>query len=334
MNLIVIAVINTVLVGFFRAVALRRHWFDLPNARSSHQQPVPRGAGFVFVVVIAVSVLLYWFADGDSYFVASLASGLAVATAGWWDDVHTLSARARFSIYGFAAAIAVAVILHTNAGYQIAALPLQIVVVFGVALALLWWINLYNFMDGINGIAALEGVFIMLAAMALSLAQSSAPVFGFYAVVAAALVGFLPWNFPVARVFMGDVGSAFLGFVIGVLGLWSILSGALSLWQWLILGGVFIVDASYTLAIRLLTGQRWHEAHRSHAYQRLADRCGSHTVAVMILMAINIGWLLPLAWVATNDSWRGTYWLLLAWSPLVVSCRVLRAGCAAPVLRT
>lgn len=326
MNLLFVVAINAVLVGIFRAVALRRQWFDLPNARSSHQRPVPRGAGLVFVVVIAAGILLRWLVDRDMYFAASCMPGLAVAAAGWWDDIHALSARARFLIYGLAAASAAAVVLYASPGFHLLASPIQVALMVGAALALLWWINLYNFMDGINGIAACEGIFIALAVMGLSLAQSKTPAFGLYAVVAAALIGFLPWNFPVARVFMGDVGSAFLGFIIGVLGLWSMLSDALSLWQWLILGGVFIVDASYTLAIRLFTGQRWREAHRSHAYQRLADRCGSHTVAVAILMAINIGWLLPLAWGAGDSGWRDVCWLVVAFAPLILGCFALRAG--------
>jgi Fuc2NAc and GlcNAc transferase len=145
--------------------------------------------------------------------------------------------------------------------------------------------------------------------------------------VAAILCGFLGWNFPRARVFMGDVGSAFLGFLLGLWALWSHIHGGPTLAVWAILGACFIADASYTLAVRMGTGQRWYEAHRSHAYQKLTSRWrDSHIKPVAVFMGVNLAWLLPLAWAIHSSQLAAPTALLLAYLPLIVGCYVLKAG--------
>lgn len=310
--------LTALMVGAYRNLAWRRHWFDIPNQRSSHQQPIPRGAGIVFALVIS-AVVAYQMAYSrvPLPLVISLLLGCGVAAAGWYDDLRGLSARLRFLIYvgaNLGAAVLILPVLHS--------VWIYVALIVVVALALTWWTNLYNFMDGINGIATLQGVFMMLSAMMLS-SQGAA---GLSPLVLACLLGFLPWNFPRAQVFMGDAGSAFLGFFVGVLALWSIITNDLSVWQWLIIGGLFIVDATYTLLVRFASGQRWYDAHRSHAYQHLADRWGSHTRVVMALMMVNVAWLLPLAAVAKIFPAISAWCVLLAYLPLIAGCITLKAG--------
>src|SRR5262249_277790 len=145
-------------------------------------------------------------------------------------------------------------------------------------LGIVWVLNLFNFMDGIDGIAASEAVFITCIAALVGLIRGwPAEVPAASWVLAFASAGFLCGNWAAARVFVGDVGSGYLGYVIAVLALASARTDPVALWAWLILGGVFFVDATMTLARRCLRGERVLEAHRSHAYQWLARRWGSHS---------------------------------------------------------
>ena len=163
------------------------------------------------------------------------------------------------------------------------------------ALLIVWLLNLYNFMDGIDGIAGIEAVTVGAGCAVVAF------VVGYPAgaiaclLLAAASAGFLAWNFPPARIFMGDAGSGFLGVVFGVLAVDASRQTPELLWSWLILLGAFIVDATVTLLRRLIRGERVYEAHRSHAYQHAARAIGKHRPVTLAIGAINVLWLLPLA---------------------------------------
>jgi Fuc2NAc and GlcNAc transferase len=184
-------------------------------------------------------------------------------------------------------------------------------------------------MDGIDGIAASETLSVgLMAALLLTLGTGIGltATAGVALALAAASGGFLAWNWPPARIFMGDVGSGVLGFVLAVLALWSAIHEELSLVVWLILAGVFLVDATLTLLIRMFRGERWFEAHRSHAFQHAARRWGSHRTITLSVLAINVGWLLPMAWLAaTHPSWELAL-LALALLPLTLLAYRLGAG--------
>ena len=182
---------------------------------------------------------------------------------------------------------------------------------------LVWMINLYNFMDGNDGLAGLEAL-CASALGGLLLASSGLGGLGEAALVlAGACAGFLVWNWPPAKIFMGDVGSGFLGFVFGVLAIASAKERSWLLWPWLILLAVFIVDSIVTLVRRLITGERWYEAHCSHAYQHAARRWGSHTKVTLTVAAINVAWLFPLACVACVWPASGPLFALAALTPLI-----------------
>jgi len=321
---LILVAISAALVGGYRQLALTRGWFDIPNQRSSHTEIVPRGAGVVHAtIILLVAFISPLWTGGHWWIAASLAPGFAVAFVGWLDDVRGVSARWRFLIYAAACWSAVSIIFFSDGNdYRIFVL-IALIACSGVAL--LWLVNLYNFMDGVNGIAAMEGIFVGIATLWLGWSYFESGLVLVCLTIAATLLGFLPWNFPRAKVFMGDAGSAFLGFLLGVLALWSIVRGSLTVWQWLILGGVFIVDTAYTLLVRIATRQRWHDAHRSHAYQRLTDHIGSHARTVLVLMLINVTWLLPLAWWVRGASFPQLY-VCTAYIPLFVSCLILKAG--------
>jgi len=185
-------------------------------------------------------------------------------------------------------------------------------------LSIVWTLNLFNFMDGIDGIAASEAVFICGSAWMLSLlpAGAAGSVGALALIFCAACLGFLVWNWPPARIFMGDVGSGYLGFVIAVLAIAADHDDPAAPWPWLILGGVFFVDASVTLVHRALRGERVYEAHRTHAYQWLARRWGHRRVTVSVGL-VNVLWLLPCAAFATLHPARAIWVLIVAFVPLI-----------------
>jgi Fuc2NAc and GlcNAc transferase len=288
------------LTGLVRKFALARGVLDVPNRRSSHRQATPRGGGIAIVMSVTVA-LLFLAARGSlprELLLALVGGGIAVAAVGFADDRYTVGAGPRLVIHFLAAAWAV----YWLGGLENVRIGADIVHfgwVGGVLamLGIVWFLNLFNFMDGIDGIATCEAVFIAAAGALLS--GDSDGVAAAAWVFAASCAGFLPWNWPPAKIFMGDVGSGYLGYVLAVLGLGAAHQHAAAPWTWLILSAVFLLDASVTLTRRLLRGERVYEAHRSHAYQWLARRWGTHRRVTLAMLLLDMLWLLPCAVFAT-----------------------------------
>ena len=194
-------------------------------------------------------------------------------------------------------------------------------------LGIVWVLNLFNFMDGIDGLAAAEATFVAWAgAMLTSAAAASSGATAAALVFGASCLGFLRCNWPPARIFMGDVGSGYLGYVIAVLALGAARSNPVAIWIWLILGGAFFVDATVTLVRRALRRERVHEAHRSHAYQWLARRWRSHRKVTLAFLALNLVWLLPCAVIASLRPGYAAAMTIIALAPLVVLAVAAGAG--------
>jgi Fuc2NAc and GlcNAc transferase len=326
---------SALVTGLVRRVALSHGVLDVPNERSSHSTPTPRGGGLAVVVttVIACGVLaLYGVIDTNVLF-ALLGGGTAVAAVGLLDDRYAVPAGARFAVHVAAAAWALwwlKGLPPLRVGDHLVALGW-----LGHGLALLgivWAINLFNFMDGIDGIAASEAVFVTLAAAGLALLQKQLQMPSAVGLVfAGACLGFLPWNWPAAKIFLGDVGSGYLGFFIAVLALAAARSDPAAVWVWLILGGAFFVDSTTTLVRRALRGDRVYVAHRSHAYQWLARRWRSHLKVTVAVALINLAWLLPCAAVATLHPARALWMVAAAFVPLVALALASGSGRPEPI---
>jgi Fuc2NAc and GlcNAc transferase len=142
----------------------------------------------------------------------------------------------------------------------------------------------------------------------------------------AAVIGFLVWNFPPAKIFMGDAGSGFLGLMLGALALYSAHIEAVMLWVWMILLGIFIVDATFTLLRRLLRGEKVYEAHRSHAYQYASRTCGNHLTVTLAVLFINLFWLAPLSVAVALGAIGGALGLIIAYVPLLWLAWYFHAG--------
>jgi Fuc2NAc and GlcNAc transferase len=187
--------------------------------------------------------------------------------------------------------------------------------------------NLYNFMDGINGLAALEAISVCMSmALIYWMQATNKDVINFLIIISASTAGFLYWNFPRAKLFMGDAGSLFLGLSLGLLAVESLTEDIRIFSAWLIMLGVFIVDASYTLFYRLITRQAVHQAHRTHAYQKIAIKFNSHTYATLAIVVINLLWLLPIAITVTTTQLHFAIALPIAYAPLLLIAHKFHAG--------
>ncbi len=197
-----------------------------------------------------------------------------------------------------------------------------------ISLYIVWMLNLTNFMDGIDGIASVETITVCMrsAAIIASVASPDARLWLAPVVLASATLGFLVWNWPPARIFMGDVGSGFLGLMLAVLALEAGWAAPRLFWSWVILFGVFVVDATVTLFRRVARGERFSEAHRSHAYQHVAARRGAHRPVTVAVGAINLCWLLPIALLVALGRLDGLVALAVAYIPLIVVAMRMGAG--------
>lgn len=326
---LVVIVISLGMTGLMRRYALARSIMDVPNARSSHSAPTPRGGGVAIVLSFLVALPLLTLVLGLSWGapLALLGAGASVAMVGFLDDHGHIAARWRLLLHFVAAIWAL--------GWLGGLPPVQL---FGAsvdlgwighvlaAFYLVWLLNLYNFMDGIDGIAGVEVITVCLGGALIYWLKGHADLAVFPLLLAAASAGFLYWNFPPAKIFMGDAGSGFLGITLGVLSLQAAASDAALLWPWLILLGVFIVDATYTLLRRLLRGDKIYEAHRSHAYQFASRHFGRHLPVTLGVVVINLVWLLPLALLVGMGGLSEVVGLALAYVPLLGLAVKFRAG--------
>ncbi len=312
--------------------ALNHQLLDHPNERSSHTLPTPRGGGLAIVSTFIVLIVVLTVTDYISVrdMLAFAGAGALVATIGWWDDRHQVSIKIRLAVH-FLAAVWAMYWLGIVDGYKGLPAIVQVGLAIVTLIYLVWMLNLYNFMDGINGVASVQaitgGIAFTLIASVIGTADKSS-------VIALALVaptlGFLGWNFPRARIFMGDVGSGTLGLILGILSLHAGLLKPELFWSWLILLGVFIVDASYTLMTRVLRKEKFYEAHCSHAYQQAARRFNSHVPVTLGCALINVVWLLPIALIVALGTLSPLTGILLAYLPLVLLAIYFRAGQSEP----
>ena len=317
---LVVLVLALVLTAAVRRYALARSLVDRPNERSSHQVPTPRGGGVAIVIAFSLGLLWLWATGSVSprATIALLGAGIWVALIGFLDDHGHIPARWRLVAHFIGAAWA----LLWLGGFPLlnvfgAQFSLGWIGHVAGALFLVWLLNLYNFMDGIDAIAGIEAVTVALGGAVLWWLVTGSNNAFVPALLAAASAGFLAWNLPPARIFMGDVGSGFLGVVLAIFAVWSAQENPQLFWSWTILLGVFVVDATVTLVRRVMRGEPFYEAHRSHAYQYASRRFGQHRIVSLAVGAINLAWLLPVAALVALGRLDGVTGTLVAYAPLV-----------------
>lgn len=253
-----------------RGYALRRNLFDQPGERRSHTVATPRGGGIAIVVSQLLAYMVIAIVHGElAGMLAVFSTGLLlVAGIGWWDDHRPLPAIIRLCVHVLAGVL-LGMLVWQASGDAFKA-------VFSALLAT-GLINVWNFMDGINGLATTQAI---LAASAFALLLP-VPHAGIALLLAAGCLGFLPFNFPKARIFMGDVGSGALGYLLAGLVALGITVTDIAWPIWLVPLTAFLVDAGFTLLARMLKGERWMEAHTQHLYQSHVKRGRSHAAVTL-----------------------------------------------------
>jgi Fuc2NAc and GlcNAc transferase len=282
------------LTGLATWYASRLGLLDQPGDRHSHVNPTPRGGGAGLVLALLLGSLVPAAGQIPDYWAHCVAPGAVIlAIVGWWDDHRSLSILVRLFVQ-----LAVSVFLlwfAASRGWLEGAVPMLVGGLF-----VIWMTNLYNFMDGSNGMAGLQGVFagVVLAWLFSLSGDTGSALLSF--LLAGACAGFLPWNLGRARVFMGDVGSLVLGFSISALLLYGAGSGAIGVpVAWLVML-LFLTDSTLTLLARVIRRERWYNAHRQHLYQRLIAHGWSHGRVAMLYQAINLALVLPAIGVAAR----------------------------------
>lgn len=322
---------TAVLTFLLMRVGRRKGVLDIPNERSSHSSPMPRGGGVA--VVLTFLIFLHVYRRGvvgpidDSVLMSLILGGAIVASVGFIDDLKHIPARWRFLTHLIAAFLSLSLLPYlpdiTIFGFS---LDLGKFGYIFLAISLVWFVNLFNFMDGIDGIAGIEAITVSGSAAVILFVQDYVTWLTLLNFLSVCVAGFLVWNWPPAKVFMGDACSGFLGFTLGLLAIITSMEGAINLWAWAILCGVFVVDATTTLISRMIRGEKWYEAHRSHAYQILSRRFGSHQKVSVGVMAINIIWLFPLGLLAAIFPFWGLLICGIALLPLLVLAVRVGAG--------
>jgi Fuc2NAc and GlcNAc transferase len=286
------AAASLILTHLARRYAVARSIIDVPNGRSLHDRPVPRGGGVaVAATVLSGMVLLTVFGKLPvTWTIAVVGGGAPIALIGWLDDRQHVTRRRYRGLVHFAGAAWALWWLGGLPALSLGSVTLVMPVVGTIlaAIGIVWWTNLYNFMDGIDGLAGGQAMTVAAAAGVLMLLTGADPMLAMPAfILAGAAAGFLVLNWSPARIFMGDVGSGFIGFVFATFAIATENAGALPLLVWVLLSGVFLFDSTVTLLRRVLRGEQWYHAHCVHAYQRLVTAGRSHAAVTTSILLVN-----------------------------------------------
>lgn len=285
--LLLASIFSFCLTYITRKVAIKKSMLDLPNERSSHTIPTPRGGGIAIALTWFLSIsILYYYSQIDKSLFLALFTGLLLSVISLLDDIYTLKNKPRLLVQAIVSGSG----LYFIGGFNSIDLGFIVFsnsyVLNSVAFfTIIWFINLFNFIDGIDGYASSESIFV-IASLYFFTGES------FLLFLIMALVGFLPWNWDKAKIFMGDVGSTLLGYTIVIILFYYHKMHMVSLFEGLILTSLFWFDATYTLIRRFLNKENIGQAHRKHAYQRLVQAGFSHQKTVLFGMSINLFLLL------------------------------------------
>ena len=328
--LLSILVITFAMTFAMKRYLLSRNLLVIPGLRSSHKDPKPQGGGLTIILSLffSLSLLNYFDLVDENRFIYLIFPGLLVASIGLLDDFIGVRPVTRILIHLISACLGIYLI----GGFPVISffeynLDLGLIGIILGLIYVVWMINLYNFMDGIDGLASLEAICILSTFSIISYFVLFDPDLSFLLLIlCASIFGFLILNFPKSQIFIGDVGSGFLGIVIALLSIYSSQDHPELFWSWLILLGIFLIDSTYTLVRRIFLKEKFYLPHSTHAYQKLARRFNSHWKTSMCIVVINLLWLAPLAFLVALNKIEGIYGTLLAYAPLILLVYYLNAG--------
>ncbi len=296
-----LVIITSIAVYFIRYILIKNKLYDIPNNRSSHVTPTPRGGGTVIVVTLLLSIGVLAFNKMiETDFSIGMLLGISLISAtGLIDDIKSLPVLIRVIMYVSTAVLSlylIGVISHISINNY--SINLGYFAYFFSMLFLVWLTNLYNFMDGTDGFAATQTICVALFCGLLLFSSDNISLGIIFFCLASSTIGFLVFNWPPAKIFMGDVGSCTLGFFFGLFSIYTENNGIISIEVWLVLLSPFVGDATFTLLKRMINGEKWYEAHNSHAYQKLYRLGVSQSNLAISLLLINVLLIWPFAYFA------------------------------------
>lgn len=280
---IILLLISFLLTYFIKNYMIKKSLVASVNERSSHTVPTPHGGGIAIAITWFIGLFyLYFIGQIENNLFYALLFGAVISIVSFFDDIYELSPKLRLIIQAIAAIGG----LYFLGGFETLTFGIfdiqnPIFTNIFAFFMIIWFINLYNFLDGINGYAGSEAVFLSLAGFIL---------FGgnHFLVLAVAVLGFLYWNWNKAKIFMGDVGSTLLGYNVAIFTIYYANQEPTNFWIWIILFGVYWFDATLTLIRRKLNKERLSQAHKKHAYQRLTQAGWSHYKVTNYSIGLNV----------------------------------------------
>ncbi|MCG3713208.1 glycosyltransferase family 4 protein [Aliarcobacter butzleri] len=280
---IVLVLISFFLTYFIKNYMIKKSFVASVNERSSHTVPTPHGGGIAIAITWFIGLFyLYFIGQIENNLFYALLFGAVISIVSFFDDIYELSPKLRLIIQAIVAIGG----LYFLGGFETLTFGIfdiqnPIFTNIFAFFMIIWFINLYNFLDGINGYAGSEAIFLSLAGFIL---------FGgnHFLVLAVAVLGFLYWNWNKAKIFMGDVGSTLLGYNVAIFTIYYANQEPTNFWIWIILFGVYWFDATLTLIRRKLNKERLSQAHKKHAYQRLTQAGWSHYKVTNYSIGLNI----------------------------------------------
>jgi Fuc2NAc and GlcNAc transferase len=317
--LLIVYLISVFGTFFYKKFAIKFNILANMNFRTLHQKPTPRGGGIVFAITFIIGVLFLIFSGfikKELLWVFVFGSGLALIV-GYIDDLVSIS-----SIYKLVLQFALAFwilyffdgeVFTENKGL------FGLAINFVIAVLLVWLINTYNFIDGIDGMAILGAILISFTLLVtLMLTSGTSDLMLLLMLLLVSCLGFLFFNWPKATIFMGDAGSIFLGFCFSSLIIYSVTSQEISLLTWLVVFGYYLADTTTTTIIRICLVKKWYGTHRSHAYQNLARIKDNHFLITSGVLIYHIIWLLPLAILTVIKPTFGFLAVIFAYLPSIL----------------
>ena len=297
--------LSVIATHYYRRLAISKDIIANPNNRTLHDQPVPRGGGIVFSTLFVLAVFLLGILHIISYEMLMVigVGGLIATLFGFIDDVFDIRASIKFIIQSI---LAWWVLFWFNGGALTTLVWLPFHLSWFVSWFLLvWMINLFNFMDGVDGMAISGTVFVAMALIVVLLMTGDfSSLVILFSLLVLSCSGFLLYNWPPASIFMGDSGSVFLGYLFGALIIKTTMTGDISIWTWIVVFGYFFADTNLTILLRILLVKQWYHAHKSHGYQNLARILKSHAKITGAIQIYHYLYLFPLAvWSVLKPDW-------------------------------
>jgi len=303
----------------YKKIAVYYNILADPDYRTLHESPTPRGGGLIFSLVFVFSILIFWgvYELSNQIFYLFGVGGFIATLFGFIDDIKNMRVKTKLSIQLFLGAWTI-YWLDLGELFLLSLTPIFMIIPV-LLFFMVWIMNAYNFMDGIDGMAASGAIFISLTlAIVLFLTNSSVEVINIFILLAIVVSGFIFFNWPPATVFMGDAGSVFLGYIFGSLLLLTILNNDISVWTWLTVFGFFFADTTVTQIMRVILVKKWYLPHRSHAYQNLARITNSHLKVTTGVTLYNLVWIFPLTLWSALQPGMGFIAAILAIAPALV----------------